>query len=97
MKSTLGTYGEKLLGSFAARGNGANGISPTPPNIPEALPAADFEMMVVDAGKLWISRSDEVMRPYMARAGTWEPEEGRVLLAITPDGPPPTWTTWGLN
>jgi PPOX class probable F420-dependent enzyme len=24
-------------------------------------------------------------------------EEGRVLLAITPDGPPPTWTAWGLD
>jgi PPOX class probable F420-dependent enzyme len=23
--------------------------------------------------------------------------EGRVLLAITPDGPPPTWTSWGLD
>ena len=24
-------------------------------------------------------------------------EEGRVLLAITPDGPPPSWTCWGLD
>ena len=24
-------------------------------------------------------------------------EEGRVLLAITPDRPPSTWTTWGLG
>jgi PPOX class probable F420-dependent enzyme len=24
-------------------------------------------------------------------------EEGRVLLAITPDGPPSTWTSWGLD
>jgi hypothetical protein len=23
--------------------------------------------------------------------------EQRVLLAITPDGPPSTWTTWGLD
>jgi PPOX class probable F420-dependent enzyme len=23
--------------------------------------------------------------------------EGRVLLAITPDGPPATWTSWGLD
>ena len=23
--------------------------------------------------------------------------EGRVLLAITPDGPPSTWTSWGLG
>jgi PPOX class probable F420-dependent enzyme len=24
-------------------------------------------------------------------------EDGRVLLAITPDGPPSTWTAWGLD
>lgn len=24
-------------------------------------------------------------------------EQGRVLLAITPDGPPETWTSWGLD
>jgi PPOX class probable F420-dependent enzyme len=24
-------------------------------------------------------------------------EEGRVLLVITPDGPPATWTCWGLD
>jgi PPOX class probable F420-dependent enzyme len=24
-------------------------------------------------------------------------EEGRVLLAFTPDGPPETWTSWGLD
>jgi PPOX class probable F420-dependent enzyme len=24
-------------------------------------------------------------------------EEGRVLLSITPDGPPATWTSWGLD
>ena len=24
-------------------------------------------------------------------------EEGRVMLAITPDGPPSTWTSWGLD
>ncbi len=24
-------------------------------------------------------------------------DEGRVLLAITPDGPPATWTCWGLG
>jgi len=24
-------------------------------------------------------------------------EEGRVMLVITPDGPPATWVTWGLD
>jgi FkbM family methyltransferase len=85
-KSALATYGGKLLGSFATRGNGAGDSTARPPNIPEALPAADFEMMVVDVGKLWISRRDEVMRPYMARAGTWEPEEGKVLRSLTKPG-----------
>lgn len=32
-----------------------------------------------DAGQLWIPRSDEVMRPYLERHGTWEPEEAELL------------------
>lgn len=86
MRTPLGTYGGKLLGSFAARGNGTAGTAPPPPTIPDALAAEDFEMMVVDAGKLWISRRDEVMRPYMARAGSWEPEEGAILKSLTKPG-----------
>ena len=84
MKTPLGTYGEKLLGSLTSRGNGSVGT--LPPSIPDALPAEDFEMMVVDAGKLWISRRDQVMRPYMARAGSWEPEEGNLLKSLTKPG-----------
>lgn len=43
-------------------------------------------MVLVDAGRLWISRRDQVMRPYMARAGTWEPEEGTVLRSLVRPG-----------
>lgn len=77
----MGTYGGRLLESLANRRRGptASGI----PTIPDALPADEFELMVVDAGKLWISRRDEVMRPYMGRAGTWEPEEGHILKELT--------------
>ena len=33
-----------------------------------------------------MSRRDEVMRPYMSRAGTWEPEEGRLLCWLVRPG-----------
>jgi FkbM family methyltransferase len=84
MKASLGIYGEKLLGSLGSRKAGppAAGL----PAIPDALPADEFEMMLVDAGRLWISSRDQVMRPYMARAGTWEPEEGHILIALTKNG-----------
>src|ERR1700734_3130183 len=81
MTDSLGALGERLLTSIRSRS--ASGPSRA---IPDALPADEFELMVVDAGKLWISRRDQVMRPYMARAGTWEPEEGHVLLALTKPG-----------
>jgi FkbM family methyltransferase len=84
MTDSLSALGDRLISSFKSRLDGA----PSAPAraVPEALPADEFELMVVDAGKLWISRRDQVMRPYMARAGTWEPEEGRVLLSLTKPG-----------
>ncbi len=33
-----------------------------------------------------MSRRDEVMRPFMSRAGTWEPEEGRLLCSLIRPG-----------
>jgi PPOX class probable F420-dependent enzyme len=36
-----------------------------------------------------ITEDDELLRGLA--------DEGRVLLAITPDGPPATWTSWGLG
>jgi FkbM family methyltransferase len=83
-KNSLSAYGDRLLGSLVPRRNGAAGVQPAA--VPDALPADEFELTVVDAGKLWISRRDQVMRPYMARAGTWEPDEGRVLLSLTKPG-----------
>ena len=84
MRPTLTTYGGKLLGSLTARAGA--GSSARASAVPDPLPADEFELIVVDAGKLWISRRDEVMRPYMARAGSWEPEEGHLLLSLTKPG-----------
>jgi FkbM family methyltransferase len=84
MTDSLGAIGERLISSIRSR---VDGVASQPPRaVPDALPADEFELLVVDAGKLWISRRDQVMRPYMARAGTWEPEEGRVLLSLTKPG-----------
>ena len=85
-----GDVRRKVAGPLTARAGGAatvGGASPAGAStVPDPLPADEFELMVVDAGKLWISRRDQVMRPYLARAGSWEPEEGRVLLALTKPG-----------
>jgi FkbM family methyltransferase len=84
MADSVGALGERLISSIRSRIDGAPSAPPSA--IPDALPADEFELMVVDAGKLWISRRDQVMRPYMARAGTWEPDEGRVLMSLTRAG-----------
>jgi FkbM family methyltransferase len=84
MTDSLGALGERLISSIRSRVDGAPSAPQRP--IPEPLPADEFELMVVDAGKVWISRRDQVMRPYMARAGNWEPEEGRVLMSLTKTG-----------
>lgn len=84
MRTTVRAYGEIVKAALAVRGNGSAGS--TSLAIPDPLPAEDFEMMLVDAGRLFISRRDEVMRPYMARAGLWEPDEGRVLKSLTKPG-----------
>jgi FkbM family methyltransferase len=39
-----------------------------------------------DVGIVWISESDEVMRPYMRRRRCWEPEEGRLLRRLLSPG-----------
>jgi hypothetical protein len=36
-----------------------------------------------------VTDDDELLRALSA--------EGRVLLAFTPDGPPSSWTSWGLD
>lgn len=39
-----------------------------------------------DAGPLWIPEGDEVMRPYIEERGTWEQDEGRLLLEFARPG-----------
>ena len=79
---------QRLLGRLASTlGTESNGASATlHGEIPDPLPADEYELVLVDAGQIWISRHDEVMRPYMARAGTWEPDEGRLLTSLTKPG-----------
>jgi FkbM family methyltransferase len=83
VKSTLTTLGNRLVGTLG-RPSGSDGA--LVPAVPEPLPNDEFEMVLVDAGRFWISRRDQVMRPYMSRAGTWEPEEGTVLRSLVRPG-----------
>ena len=56
------------------------------PSVPEPLPSDEYDLVHVDAGQIWISHRDEVMRPYMQRAGCWDPDEGRLLRSLTKAG-----------
>lgn len=55
-----------------------------PGTIPAALaePGGPYTLIECDAGELWFDRADEVIRPYVQRARTWEPTEGRLLLQL---------------
>ena len=82
-RDTIRALGARVASAFEAR---TNRVGPLHSPIVEPLLARDYEEVLVDCGRLFISRHDEVMRPYMARAGTWEPEEGRVLRSLTKPG-----------
>jgi FkbM family methyltransferase len=60
-------------------------LRPTPP-APLTGTSGPYMLVECDAGELWFDRADEVIRPYVERAGTWEPEEGRLLLDLTTPG-----------
>ena len=63
------------------------GSAPIDPGaIPPALTGGEFQLVASDVGDLWISRQDEVMRPYLARKGTWEAAEGRLLRTYIKPG-----------
>ena len=54
--------------------------------VPRPLEWDQFEPVDVDAGTIWISRQDQVMRPFMQKAGSWEPEEGALLRSLLRPG-----------
>lgn len=56
------------------------------PAVPEALTGSDFQLLASDAGPLWMDVNDNVIRPYIDRLGTWEPEEGRLLRSLIKPG-----------
>ena len=58
-----------------------DGRKDSSPSFPPPLPDGEFELVEVDAGDLWISRHDQVMRPFMQRAQTWERDVGKLLLS----------------
>jgi FkbM family methyltransferase len=59
------------------------------PGFDEPIPpplTSGYEQIETDVGAVWISTQDEVMRPYMAKRGYWEPEEGRLLRSLLRPG-----------
>lgn len=55
-------------------------------DIPPALAGSTYEQVSTDVGPLWLLASDQVMRDYLRHAGTWEPEEGRLLASLLRPG-----------
>jgi FkbM family methyltransferase len=81
--------GRQLLASgpgTIARRLGLSPAAAASVRIPRPLEWDQFEPIDVDAGKIWMSRQDQVMRPFMQKAGTWEPDEGRLLQSIVRPG-----------
>ena len=85
MLDSLSARGRQLLGSGIVARKLGPGTATTSP-APRPLGWDEFEPVDVDAGRFWMSRRDEVMRPYMSKAGTWEPEEGRLLRSLIRPG-----------
>lgn len=46
---------------------------------PRPYVGEELAELLCDAGRLWIPKSDGVMRPYIEEHGTWEREEGELL------------------
>ena len=82
----------RYLQGFASRSGtiarklGFGAGAPSGPRVPSPLPWDRFEPVNVDAGTIWINRQDQVMRPFMQKAGSWETEEGRLLRSLIRPG-----------
>lgn len=64
----------------------AAGTVPVPADVPPALTGSSFQLLHSDVGPLWMDVNDNVIRPYIARMRTWEPEEGRLLRSLIRPG-----------
>lgn len=71
-----------------ARGNsGGEAAHASVPRVPpKAYNGEPLVQLDSDAGPLWIPASDGVMRPYIQERGTWESDEGRLLLEFVRPG-----------
>ena len=70
-------------------------MSPPPfAAIPEPV-ALESVAVDTDVGRLWVLASDQVIRPYMEIAGTWEPNESSLLRSLI--GPTTRFLDVGAN
>ncbi len=83
----LGSRVEVLVDKVASKWNASpDRQKSSHVSFPAPLPDGEYELIEVDAGNLWMSRHDQVMRPFMQRAHTWEREEGQLLLSLVKPG-----------
>ncbi len=64
------------------------GSTPSTPSRPVPSPYRGDPLVCLDtdAGPLWIPAGDGVMRPYIEERGTWEQDEGNLLLEFARPG-----------
>jgi FkbM family methyltransferase len=74
----------RFPGHSAHDGRTASGESRLRP--PHPYVGEPLVRLETDAGPLWIPEADEVMRPYIEERGTWETDEGRLLLDLVRPG-----------
>lgn len=58
----------------------------TSPSLPSPYTGDPLVCLDTDAGPLWIPAVDGVMRPYIEEKGTWEEDEGKLLLEFARPG-----------
>lgn len=74
---------DRSIERFLRRGPALPGSLPS--TVPSPYAGEPVVRVESDAGPLWMLASDGVMMPFIASAGTWEPDEGWFLLSLLTD------------
>lgn len=61
-------------------------LTPETRQPPRPYLGEELVCIATNAGPVWMPRSDDVMRPYLERHGSWEPEEAELLATFFKPG-----------
>jgi FkbM family methyltransferase len=59
---------------------------PMPPEAPPAPDRERHQRLRTSVGELWITRTDQALRPYLQKRGAWEEDEGALLSTLLRPG-----------